>query len=120
MSFPESPNRAKKPLLVLGLFAASSNPTSSNLSSSCVSGGLNFIALSRRSCGGNRALRASSDCRGRAVSASMTGDRADISCDRSELASELDLTDARTNDLRYESNDSLEMLKGSFSLTALR
>ena len=108
----DSPNRDKK-LFFLG-FASSLRPTSSN-PSSCVAPGFSS-ALWLTADFGKRATRESSEPRDGWLSGPRTGDLPDMSWNRQNDTLHCLLDVALTNDLRYDSKDSRDMVKASFSL----
>jgi hypothetical protein len=108
----DSPNRDKK-LFFLG-FASSLRPTSSN-PSSCVAPGFSS-ALWLPADFGKRAARESSEPRDGWLSGPRTGDLPDMSWNHQNDTLHCLLDVALTNDLRYDSKDSRDMVKASFSL----
>lgn len=96
----DSPNRDKK-LFFFGL-GSSCRPTSSNVSSSAIAFGLSNVLPFTDDLGSLKA-RESSEPRDGKLSPGKTGDLPEMS-----------------NDRRYDSNDSREMEKGSFSDSRLR
>ena len=114
-------------LFVGGCGLGSSMFTSSNLSSSCVCGTCKGRWKELEDLGGDWKVRLSKDPRGLGSAGLMTGDRADISCTTGgqfeclKVFARHEIICGRlTNDLRYESKDSREMLNCSFSCKAER